>query len=67
MPENVLSEEQTKNLSRQALIELIEERKSEFKEMITEAIEDMALANAIRAGRKNEFVSEKEIRAVLET
>ena len=33
---------------------------------IVEAIEEVALANAIRAGRKNEFVSEDQIRAVLE-
>jgi len=62
----VLTREQTKDLLRDVLIELLEERKSEFHELIVEAIEEVALANAIRAGRKNEFVSEDEIRAVLE-
>ena len=66
MPATVLDEEQTRNLLRQVLIELLEERRSEFHELVIEAIEEVALANAIRAGRKNEFVSEDEIRAVLE-
>lgn len=66
MPATVLDKEQTKNLLRQVLIELLEERRSEFHELIIEAIEEVALANAIRAGRKNEFVNEDEIRAVLE-
>jgi len=63
---SVLTEEQTKNLLRQVLVELFEERKSEFHKLIIEAIEEVALANAIRAGRKNEFVREDEIQAILE-
>ncbi|MCD6291630.1 MAG: hypothetical protein J7M34_14115 [Anaerolineae bacterium] len=66
MPAPVLDEEQVKNLIRQVLVELLEERRSEFHELVMEAIEEIALANAIRAGRKNEFVSEDEIRSVLE-
>lgn len=66
MPATVLDEEQTKNLLRQVLVELLEERRSEFHELVIDAIEEVALANAIRAGRKNEFVSEDEIRVVLE-
>jgi len=63
----VLSEEQTKELLRQVLVELLEERRSEFYELVVEAIEEVALANAIRAGRKGEFVGEEEIQAVLGT
>ena len=66
MPMTVLTQEQTKNLLREVLVELLEERRSEFHELIIEAIEEVALANAIRVGRKNEFVSEDQIRAVLE-
>ncbi len=66
MPATVLDEEQTKNLLRQVLVELLEERRSEFHQLVIEAIEEVALANAIRAGRQNEFVGEDEIRAVLE-
>ena len=63
----ILTEEQTKNLLRQVLVELLQDRQSEFREMVVEAMEDAALANAIRLGRKNEFVPEEEIRAVLES
>ena len=49
-----------------SLIELLEERKPEFQELFIEALEDVALANAIREGRRDEFVSEDEIRAALE-
>ncbi len=66
MPVTVLNEEQTKDLLRRVLVELLEERRSEFYQLVIEAIEEVALANAIRAGRQNEFVSEDEIRAVLE-
>jgi hypothetical protein len=66
MPTTVLDEQQTKNLLRQVLIELLEERRAEFHELVIEAIEEVALANAIRAGRKNEFVSEDEVRSALE-
>jgi len=66
MSATVSNEEQTKNLLRQVLVELLEERRSEFHELVIEAIEEVALANAIRAERRNEFVSENEIRTVLE-
>ncbi len=66
MPVTVLNEEQTKDLLRRVLVELLEERRSEFYQLVIEAIEEVALANAIRAERQNEYVSEDEIRAVLE-
>lgn len=66
MPEIVLDDEQTRNLIRQVLVELLEDRRSEFHQLVIEAIEDVALAHAIRSGRQDEFVSEDEIRAVLE-
>ena len=68
MPSTViLNQEQTKNLLRQVLIELLEERREEFRDLILEALEEVALARAIREGRKNEFVDEEQIRAVLES
>ncbi len=66
MPTTVLTEEQTKDYLRQVLIELLEERRNEFHELVVESIEEVALVNAIRAGRKDQFVSEDEILAVLE-
>ena len=66
MTTTVLDRDQTKDLLRHVLIELLEERRPEFQELIIEALEDVALVNAIREGRKDEFVSEDEIRAALE-
>ena len=47
------------------IIELAQERRDLFVEMILEAIEEIGLANAIREGRQNEFVSEESIIAIL--
>ena len=66
MPMTVSAQEETKDLLRQVLVELFDDRKSEFHKIIVESIEEIALANAISAGRKNQFVSEDEIQAVLE-
>jgi hypothetical protein len=48
------------------IIELAQERRDLFLEMILEAIEEIGLANAIREGRQDEFVSEESIVAILE-
>ncbi|NOH03174.1 MAG: hypothetical protein HND47_15040 [Chloroflexi bacterium] len=60
-----LDEKQFKVLLKETLIELFEERRDIFSAIVAEALEDIGLANAIREGRKNEFVSEEEIRAIL--
>ena len=48
------------------IIELAQERRDLFLEMIVEAIEEIGLANAIREGRQDEYVSEESIAAILE-
>jgi len=60
-----LDEKQFKILLKQTLIELFDERRDMFSAIVIEALEEIGLANAIREGRKNEFVSEEEIRSVL--
>lgn len=61
-----LDEQQFKNLLKEALIELFEERQDLFSAIVAEAIEDIGLAKAIREGRKNDFVDKEKIDAVLE-
>ncbi|RCK76748.1 MAG: hypothetical protein ANABAC_3173 [Anaerolineae bacterium] len=56
-----LTEEQLKALFKQALLELLEEKRSLFTAILEEALEEISLANAIRQGRKNDFVSRDEI------
>lgn len=60
-----LDEKQFKVLLKQTLIELFEERRDIFSEIVAEALEDIGLASAIREGRKNDFVSKEEIQAIL--
>jgi len=61
-----LDEKQFKVLLKQTLIELFDERRDIFSSIVVEALEDGGLAHAIRAGRKNVFVSGEEIRSNLQ-
>ena len=60
-----LDEKQFKVLLKEALAELFEERQEIFSAIVVEAIEDIGLANAIREGRKNDFMSKEEIDTIL--
>jgi len=63
--ELTINEKQAKALLKDVLIELLEEERDLFFEVMLEAIEEIGLANAIREGRQNEFVSEEQILAIL--
>ncbi len=63
--ELTISEKQAKELLKQVLIELLDEKRELFFEVLIEAIEEIGLANAIREGRQDEFVSKEQILAVL--
>jgi len=59
--ELTISEAQAKMLLKEVVIELVQEKRELFFEFIVEAMEEIGLANAIREGRQNEFVSEKDV------
>lgn len=61
-----LSDEKTKELLTEALVEMIQQKREVFYEIVVEALEDVGLANAIAEGRQDEFVSEDKIMSVLE-
>jgi hypothetical protein len=63
--ELTINEKQAKALLKDVLIELLEEERDLFFEVMLEAIEEIGLANAILEGRQNEFVSEEQILAIL--
>jgi hypothetical protein len=63
--ELTINEKQAKALLKEVLTELLEEERDLFFEVMLEAIEEIGLANAIREGRQNEFVSEEQILAIL--
>jgi len=59
-------EQKTKQLFKQAMLELLEERKEIFYELFADVIEDMILINAIRVGEATETVDRSEIIHILE-
>ena len=61
-----LDERRIKELFKEALIEVIEERRSVFHELLTEAIEDNALVHAIQDGEDSASVSKQEVLKLLD-
>lgn len=55
----------TKDLIKQALLELFQERRDLFADLFNELIEDIGLANAMHEAEDSEVVSEKEVMKVL--
>jgi hypothetical protein len=64
--ELTINETQAKELLKQVMIELVKEKRDLFFEIVVEAMEEIGLANAIREGRRDEYVSEEQITAILE-
>lgn len=64
--ELTISDEKTKELLTEVMIELIKTRRDIFHEIILEALEEVGLANAIIEGRKNDFVAEEKIFSLLD-
>ena len=61
-----LEEERIKELFKQAMLELFQERKDVFYDLFAEVLEDMALVNAIREGESTETVSREAVFQVLD-
>ncbi len=65
MTTTTLDEGHLKELFKQAMLELLVERKDIFYDLFAEVIEDAALVNAIREGEADESVSRSEIFEIL--
>lgn len=61
-----LDDAKTKELLTEVLVELIQQNRSLFHELILDALEEVGLANAILEEEDSEFVEKAEIRALLE-
>ena len=61
-----LTDKEHKELIKASLVELMSENKFFFKEIFSEIFEDVGMVNAIREGRDNDFVDEKNIMNILE-
>lgn len=64
--ELVISDEKTKELLTEVLVEMIQQKREVFYEIVVDALEDVGLANAIIEGRQNNFVGEDKIMSILE-
>ncbi|HEX8633367.1 MAG TPA: hypothetical protein VF703_04370 [Pyrinomonadaceae bacterium] len=61
-----IDEERMKELFKNALVELFDERKDLLRELIADALEDAALVHAIKEGEGSATVSRKEVFDILE-
>jgi len=62
-----LDEARVKELFKQALLELFQERRDLLYDLFVEALEDLALVNAIKEGEVGASVSQAEILRILES
>lgn len=64
--ELLLNNAKTKELLTEIMIELMQSKREFFHEIVLEALEEVSLANTIIEGRKNDFVEEDKIFALLD-
>jgi hypothetical protein len=64
--ELLLNDAKAKELLTEIMIELMQSKREFFHEIVLEALEEVSLANAIIEGRKNDFVEEDKIFALLD-
>jgi hypothetical protein len=67
MLESSLSETQIKDLMKAAILEIFQEQRDLFQDLIAEALEDIALVKAIDEGKDSEPVSREAIFEILES
>lgn len=60
-----LDNAKTKALLTEVLVELMQQKRGVFYELILDALEEVGLANAILEGEDTEFVEENDIRTLL--
>ena len=61
-----LDEDRIKEILKQAMTELLEERKDFFYDLFAEVMEDVAISNAIREGEETEPIDRSEIFTILD-
>lgn len=61
-----INQDQLKDIIKAALAEVLEERQDLLQEAIAQALEDMALARAIKEGESSELIKREEVFNLLE-
>lgn len=67
MAEISLNQNQLKEILKTAIVEVLQENREEFSELLAEALEDIALRQAIAEGETTELVSREAIFRILES
>ena len=62
----VMDDAQIKNIFKEAIKEVIQEQKEFFSDLLTDALEDIALIKAIDEGMETETASREEVFQILE-
>jgi hypothetical protein len=62
-----VDDDKLKGLVKQALLEVLQESRGLLYDVVVEAVEDGALARAIKAGQDSPLVDKAEITSALET
>ena len=63
----LIDEDKIKGMLKEAIVEVVEEKKDIFHDLLVEAIEDIALVNEIKEGEKTNLLSRADIFKVLES
>jgi hypothetical protein len=66
MSSTLIDEAQLKDALKAVIVEILEERKDLVRDLVEEALEDIALARAIEEGEQTELVSRDEVFKALE-
>ena len=61
-----MDDQQLKDMLKQAMLELMEERQELFQQILTEVLEETNMVSAIQVGLKSEDISRDEIFQILE-
>jgi len=61
-----MDEEKLKSIFKNAIVEVLEERRELLRSLLDEAIEDLALARAIEQGESSGLATRQEVLGILE-
>ncbi|MFZ2726661.1 MAG: hypothetical protein WAX77_10450 [Methylococcaceae bacterium] len=61
-----ISDAKTKQLMTEVMVDLLKNKRGKLVDIVLEALEEVALANAINEGRQNDLISKAEIFAILD-
>ena len=64
--QTIIDDSRLKQLLKEAFIEALEEKKNIFHDLMIEAMEDVAMVQAIKEGEGSETIDKQEVFSILE-